>query len=144
MYLIRIWRGGVLCCIPSGNFHSGCEQEAWQAVVLIPKGGKYYRGIGLVEVVWKSETVILNCRFNASITYHDSLHSLWAGRGTGTADLKVKLLQQVTSMREEVLHKIFLDLHKAYNALDRFRCLEILEGYGVGPRALHLLYRYWE
>ena len=61
-----------------------------------------------------------------------------------TTTLEVKMLQQVMAMREEVLHKIFLDLHKEYNALDRFRCLEILEGYGVGPRALHLLYRYWE
>ena len=38
---------------------------------------------------------------------------------------------------------IFLDLHKAYNALDRSRCLEILEGYGVGPRARRLLQKYW-
>ena len=29
------------------------EEAVWQAVVLIPKGGKYYRGIGLVEVMWK-------------------------------------------------------------------------------------------
>ena len=47
-------------------------------------------------------------------------------------------------MREEVLHIIFLDLYKAYDALDRSRCLEILEGYGVGTRFLHLLRRYWE
>ena len=38
---------------------------------------------------------------------------------------------------------IFLDLHKAYDALDRSRCLEILEGYGVGPRARRLLQTYW-
>ena len=38
---------------------------------------------------------------------------------------------------------IFLDLHKAYNALDRFRCLEILEGYGIRPRARNLLKHYW-
>ena len=36
-------------------------------------------------------------------------------------------------MREEVLYMIFLDLHKAYDALDMSRCLKILEGYGVGP-----------
>ena len=29
------------------------EDATWQAVVLITKGGKYYRGIGLVEVMWK-------------------------------------------------------------------------------------------
>ena len=43
------------------------EESTWQAVVLIPKGGKYYRGIGLVEVMWKVMAVILNRRF---ITFH--------------------------------------------------------------------------
>ena len=38
---------------------------------------------------------------------------------------------------------IFLDLTIAYNALDRSRCLEILEGYGVGPSAKRLLTTYW-
>ena len=47
-------------------------------------------------------------------------------------------------MREEVLHTMFLELHKAYDALDRLRCLDILERYGLGTRALHLLHRYWE
>ena len=38
---------------------------------------------------------------------------------------------------------IFLDLTKAYDALDRSRCLDILEGYGVGPNARMLLKTYW-
>ena len=38
---------------------------------------------------------------------------------------------------------IFLDLHKAYEALDRSRCHDILEGYSVGPRARRLLRAYW-
>ena len=38
---------------------------------------------------------------------------------------------------------IFLDLHKAYDALDRYRCLEILEGYGMGTRSRRLLHTYW-
>ena len=46
-------------------------------------------------------------------------------------------------MRETVLHSIFLDLRKAYDALDRDRCLDILAGYGVGPRTLHVLRKYW-
>ena len=28
---------------------------------------------------------------------------------------------------------IFLDLHRVYDALDRSRCLYILEGYGMAP-----------
>ena len=42
-------------------------------------------------------------------------------------------------MREEVLYMIFLDLTKVYDALDRSRCLDILEGYGVGPSARRIL-----
>ena len=119
------------------------EETTWQAVVLIPKGEKDYRGIGLVEVMWKIGAVILNCRFTSSIIYHDALHGFWASRVTGTATLKAKLLQQLAAMREEVLYVIFLDLTKAYDALDRSRCLEILEGYGVGPSARRLLTTYW-
>ena len=39
---------------------------------------------------------------------------------------------------------IFLDLHKAYDALDRSRCLKILERYCVGPQARKLLQTYWQ
>ena len=119
------------------------EEATWQTVVIIPKGKKEYRGIGLVEVTWKVVAEILHRRFTTAITYHDALHGFWAGRGTGTATLKSKLLQQIAAMREEVLYVIFLDLTKVYDALDRSRSLEILEGYGVGPRARRLLRAYW-
>ena len=119
------------------------EEVTWQAVVLIPKEKKDYWGIGLVEVVWKVVAAILNCRFASSITYHDALHGFRAGRGTGTATLEAKLLQQISAMREEVLYVIFLDLTKAYDNLDSSRCLEILEGYGVGPNSRRLLTNHW-
>ena len=86
-------------------------------------------------VMWKVVTSILNRWLVASITFHDFLHGFWAGRGTGTATLNAKLLQQLAALREEVLYVIFLDLHKVYDAMDRYRCLEILEGNGVGPQA---------
>ena len=44
------------------------EESTWQAVVLIPKGKGDYRGIGLVEVMWKVVAVILNRRLTSSIT----------------------------------------------------------------------------
>ena len=47
-------------------------------------------------------------------------------------------------MREEVLYVIFLDLTKAYDALDRSRILEILKGYGVGESVLRMLRGCWE
>ena len=52
-----------------------------------------------------------------------------------TATLEAKLLQQIVAMREEVLYMIFLERHKVYDTLERDICLEILEGYGVGPQA---------
>ena len=119
------------------------EEATWQALVLIPKGKKDYRGISLVEVMWKLVAAILNRHFTASITYHDALHGFRAGRGMGTTTLEAKLLQQFAALREEVLYVIFLHLTKAYDALDRSRCLEILEGYGVGPNARRLLTNYW-
>ena len=38
---------------------------------------------------------------------------------------------------------IFLELQKYYDALDRSRCLEILEGYSVGSQSCWLLRTYW-
>ena len=120
------------------------EEATWKAVVLIMKEGDEHRGIGLVELMWKEVAVIINFRCTASITYHNYLHGFRMGHGTGTTTPEVKLIQQLTEMREEVLHAILMYLHNKYNALDRSRCLEILEGYGVGTRALYLLRRYWE
>ena len=44
-------------------------------------------------------------------------------------------------MREEVL---YLYIHKSYGALYCIRFLDILAFYGVGPRALRLLWRCWD
>ena len=69
------------------------EEATWQTVVLIPKGKKEYRGIGLVEVTWKVVAAILYRRLTTAISYHDALHGFREGRGTGTATLEAKLLQ---------------------------------------------------
>ena len=69
--------------------------------------------------MWKLVAAIFNRRLTASITFHDLIHGFWAGRGRGISTLKTKLLQQLAALREEVLYVIFLDLHKAYDALDR-------------------------
>ena len=92
------------------SFREGdlAEESTWQAVFLLPKGKGDYRGIGLVEVMWKVVAVVLNRRFTSSITFHDVLHGFRAGRGTGTATLKAKIIQQLAAMREEVFYVIFL------------------------------------
>ena len=78
------------------------------------------------------------------ISFHDTLHGFRAGRGTGTAALVAKLLQQLTAMEEAVLFEVFLDLQKAYDCLDRERSLDLLTAYGVGPRTFRLLRMYWD
>ncbi len=78
-----------------------------------------------------------------AIEFHDCLHGFLAGRGTGTATMEVKLAQQFTYQEQEAWYQIFLDLRKAYDAMDRGRCLEILAGYGVGPKLIRLLSHFW-
>ena len=66
------------------------EQMRWMVVVLIPKGGGNFRGIGLLEPIWKLIEAIMDERLNA-IPLHDSLHGCRSGRGTGTAVIEAKL-----------------------------------------------------
>ena len=81
---------------------------------MIPKGGgNNFRGIGLVEVLWKAISGIINHRILPSIQFHDALHGFFAGRGTVTTTLEENLLQQIIAMRETVLHAILLELPKA-------------------------------
>ena len=45
---------------------------------------------------------------------------------------------------QEPLYGIFLDLRKAYDSMDRGRCVEIMRAYGVGENLLRLLTNFWE
>ena len=75
------------------------ESCSCQTVVMISKGvGTNFRGIGLVEVLWKVISGIINHRISSSIQFHDALHGFRMGRGTGNATLQAKLLQQLISM----------------------------------------------
>ena len=102
-----------------------------------------FRWVGLVEVLWKSISGIIDCQLSSSIQFHNSLCGFCAGRGTRTAILGAKLFQQLIYMRDTVLRAIFLNLRKSYDALDRYRCLDILVGYEVEPRTLCILQIKW-
>ena len=55
------------------------EEVAWATMVLLLKGRREYREIGLVEVVWKVCKKVVNCRLKRSVTLHDEL--MGSGRG---------------------------------------------------------------
>ena len=74
---------------------------------------------------------------------HDSLHRFRGGRGTGMAILESKLAKQLAGLAHEPLFQVCLDIRKAYDSLEREQCLEVLNGYGMGPNLTHLLKSYW-
>ena len=108
------------------------QQMGWMTVVLLPKGGGDFRGIGLLEPFWKVIEVLMDQRLEA-IEFHDCLHGFLKGRGTGTAGLEAKLAQQFAYIEQAALYSTFIDLKKAYDAMDRERCLELLEGSESDP-----------
>jgi hypothetical protein len=80
----------------------------------------------------------------ASIEFHDCLHGGLLKRGTGTASIKAKLAQQLAWQDQCPLYEIYVDLKKAYDAIDRGCMMEILKAYGAGPNLLRLQNSFWE
>ena len=118
---------------------------AWANMVLILKGEGGYRGIGMVEVLWKVYSVVVNCWLKRNVVLHDALRGFIEGRGMGmeTATLKAKLDQQLAGLAHDPLFQVFLDVRKAYDSLDQERCLELLRGYRMGANLDRLLDNYW-
>ena len=117
---------------------------AWSFVVILPKPCGGVRGIGLVEILWKIIANIIDARLKSAIEFHDALHGFRSKRGTGTATMEAKLVQQLAALEQTPLYEIFLDLKKAYDCVDRERTLDILEKYGAGEKLIRLLRTYWD
>ncbi len=113
------------------------KQMRWEIIILLPKGGGDYRGIGLLEPFWKVVEKDIVARL-ALIKFHDGLDGGLPGQGTGTATIEAKLAQSLSWHNQCPLYQIYVDLKKAYNVLDREQTLKLLEAYGVGPRMLRL------
>ena len=47
-------------------------------------------------------------------------------------------------MEQHPLYGVFVDLRKAFDTMDRTRCLKILRAYGVGPNMRRLIEAFWD
>jgi hypothetical protein len=74
-------------------------QLGWVVIVLIPKGGRDYRGIGLLMPIWKVIKQVMG-HWLEVIALHDSLHGCCNRQGTGTAVIKAKLAQQLAHIEQ--------------------------------------------
>ena len=86
---------------------------------------------------------VMNGRFK-KVTLHDALHGFREKRWCGAGITDAKFLQQLAFIEQCSLYGTFLDLRKAYDAMDRSRCLRILEEAGAGHKTLHLIQHFWD
>jgi hypothetical protein len=57
--------------------------------------------------------------------------------------IDAKLAQQLSYLELKPFYGVFLDLRKAFDLMDRERCLLLLEGCGAGPQMVRLVRGYW-
>jgi hypothetical protein len=83
------------------------QQLTWVIVVLLPKGGGDYRGIGLLEPLWKVVERIMDRGLN-TLPLHEVLHGCRNRHVTGTAILEAELAQQLAHLEQEPFYGVFL------------------------------------
>ena len=96
----------------------------------------------MVDTIGKVCTSILNSGLQRFIVINDVLQGFRQGRGTGTAITEAKLEEQLAGIFHVPFFQVFINVRKFYDSLDRGICMEILRGYGLGPRLQRLLHRY--
>ena len=69
---------------------------ALQIVFLIPKCNGKFRGIGILEVIWKEVSGVVNVWIWVAVDFHDTLHGFSSGRVMMTTSLEANLLHKLT------------------------------------------------
>ena len=86
-------------------------------LVIIPKGTTDTRGIGLLETLWKAVEVLIDNCLRASLQLHNVLNWFRSRRGTGTTIMELNIAQELSSIYQDPLFLVFLELRKAYETL---------------------------
>jgi hypothetical protein len=81
-----------------------------------------------------------------AIILHNSLHGCLALRlrGIGIGIIEAKLVQQLAHLKQMPFFGVFINLQKAFDAMNWGRCLQILELHGAGPQMLRLIRNFWD
>ena len=79
------------------------EEIDWETMVLLQKGKGSYRDIGIVELLCKLCSVVVNCSMKRSAVLHDTLHEFIEGRGVGKATLEAKMEKQLSGFAHDTL-----------------------------------------
>ena len=58
--------------------------------------------------------------------------------------METKRAQQLAFVEQAPLFGIFIELRKAYDAMDKERCIDICVEAGVGPNAVRLIVNFWD
>ncbi len=97
----------------------------------------------MLEPIWKVLEKVMDLRLEA-IVLHNSLHGCLASRGTGTGMIEAKLVQQLAHLEQAPFFGVFIDLPKAFDAMDWGQCLKILVSHRAGPQILRLIRNFWD
>ena len=95
------------------------EEIAWVTMFLLLKGKESYRGIGIVEVLCKVCSVVVNFSLKKSVVLYGALRGFREVRGAGAATSEAKLAQKLAILAHDPLFQVFLYVYKAYDSLDR-------------------------
>ena len=87
--------------------------------------------------------MVVNCWLKISVVLNEALQGFREGRGMGTATLEANMAQQLAGLAHEPIFQVLLDVWKAYDLLDRERCLEPPTGYRLGTNLAQILENYW-
>ena len=66
---------------------------------LLPKGYGEFRGIGIVEVIWKAVSGVVSCWIELAANFLSALHGFSSGWVMDTASPEANLIHQQKEMR---------------------------------------------